>query len=71
MFRFLFQYTLQPRAKTSLKVLQELPIIVVLMYQIYKTNVQSEVAEFIPVVMSTISLKPNPVVRWVYFVMVI
>jgi hypothetical protein len=33
------------------------------MYQIYKANVQSEVADFIPVVMSTISLQPNPVAR--------
>jgi len=35
-------YNLIPRAIHSLKVLQELPIIVVLMYQLYKQNVQKE-----------------------------
>jgi transformation/transcription domain-associated protein len=36
-------YNLIPKAIHSLKVLQELPIIVVLMYQLYKQNVQKEV----------------------------
>jgi transformation/transcription domain-associated protein len=44
----------------SLKVLQELPIIVVLMYQLYKQFVHSEVAEFIPLIMNTITLQPTP-----------
>ena len=42
----------------SLKVLQELPIIVVLMYQLYKNFVHPEVEEFIPLIMNTISLQP-------------
>lgn len=44
----------------SLKVLQELPIIVVLMYQIYKQNVHQDVADFIPLIMTTITLQPSP-----------
>ncbi|XP_053674176.1 transcription-associated protein 1 [Anopheles nili] len=52
-------YNLIPKGINSLKVLQELPIIVVLLYQIYKQNLHQEVAEFIPLVMSTISLQPS------------
>ena len=51
-------YNLIPKAILSLKVLQELPIIVVLMYQLYKKQVHVEVAEFIPLIMNTISLVP-------------
>ena len=51
-------YSLIPKAILSLKVLQELPIIVVLMYQLYKKQVHMEVAEFIPLIMNTISLVP-------------
>ena len=51
-------YSLIPKAVLSLKVLQELPIIVVLMYQLYKKQVHMEVAEFIPLIMNTISLVP-------------
>ena len=52
-------YNLIPRAILSLKVLQELPIIVVLMYQLYKQYVHQEVSEFIPLIMTTITLQPN------------
>ena len=52
-------YNLIPRALLSLKVLQELPIIVVLMYQLYKQYVHQEVSEFIPLIMTTITLQPN------------
>ena len=52
-------YNLIPKAVLSLKVLQELPIIVVLMYQLYKQFVHSEVAEFIPLIMNTITLQPT------------
>lgn len=40
--------------------LQELPIIVVLMYQLYKQYVHQEVADFIPLIMTTITLQPTP-----------
>lgn len=53
-----------PKAANSLKVLQELPIIVVLMYQIYKQSVQNEVAEYIPVIITTISLHPTEAQRY-------
>jgi len=48
----------------SLKVLAELPIIVVLMYQLYKQHVHNDVAEFIPLIMNTIVLQPTPQQRW-------
>lgn len=51
-------FNLLPRGVNSLKVLQELPIILVLMYQIYKQNVHQEIAEFVPLIMSTITLQP-------------
>jgi transformation/transcription domain-associated protein len=56
-------YNLIPRAVLSLKVLQELPIIVVLMYQLYKQFVYSEVSEFIPLIMNTITLQPTELQR--------
>lgn len=52
-------YNLIPKAVLSLKVLQELPIIVVLMYQLYKQNVQQDITDFIPLIMSTITLQPS------------
>ncbi|CAG7721830.1 unnamed protein product [Allacma fusca] len=55
----IISYNVLPKSSNSLKVLQELPIIVVLMYQIYKSNVHQEVAEFIPIVMNTITLQPS------------
>lgn len=59
----LFQYNIIPKGTLSLKVLAELPIIVVLMYQLYKPNVHQEVAEFIPLIMNTIILQPSAVQR--------
>lgn len=56
----LFKYNLIPKAELSLKVLAELPIIVVLMYQLYKQQVYSDVADFIPLIMSTINMQPTP-----------
>lgn len=53
-------FNLLPRGINSLKVLQELPIILVLMYQIYKQNVHQEIADFVPLIMSTITLQPKP-----------
>ncbi|XP_048580263.1 transformation/transcription domain-associated protein isoform X2 [Nematostella vectensis] len=53
------QQTNIPKAVNSLKVLAELPIIVVLMYQLYKQSVYSVVADFIPLVMNTIVLQPS------------
>jgi len=52
-------FNLIPKAILSLKVLAELPIIVVLMYQLYKVNVHQDVSEFIPLIMNTITLQPN------------
>ena len=65
-FLWYLQYNLIPRAKLSLKVLAELPIIVVLMYQLYKQNVHQDVAEFIPLIMNTIVLQPSKDQRWVW-----
>ncbi|XP_075234435.1 transcription-associated protein Nipped-A isoform X2 [Lycorma delicatula] len=52
------KYTLIPKGILSLKVLQELPIIVVLMYQLYKANVEKEVKDYIPIIIHTITLQP-------------
>nr|CAD7427559.1 unnamed protein product [Timema monikensis] len=52
-------YNMIPKAVNSMKVLQELPIIVVLMYTLYKQNVHNDVMEFIPLVMTTITLQPS------------
>ncbi|RWS26862.1 Transformation/transcription domain-associated protein-like protein, partial [Leptotrombidium deliense] len=52
-------YNLIPKATVSLKVLAELPIIVVLMYQLYRANVHAEVEGFIPLIMVTIALQPS------------
>ncbi|XP_027217728.2 transformation/transcription domain-associated protein isoform X2 [Penaeus vannamei] len=51
-------YNVIPRAVLSLKVLTELPIIVVLMFQLYKQQVYQDVADFIPLIMNTIVLQP-------------
>ncbi|XP_068243023.1 transformation/transcription domain-associated protein isoform X3 [Palaemon carinicauda] len=51
-------YNIIPRAVLSLKVLTELPIIVVLMFQLYKQQVYQDVADFIPLIMNTIVLQP-------------
>ena len=62
---FKFQYNLIPRAVQSLKVLTELPIIVVLMLQLYKEQVNSDVCDFIPLIMNTIVLQPHQAQRLV------
>ncbi|CAK1549719.1 unnamed protein product [Leptosia nina] len=56
-------YNLIPKSVISLKVIQELPIIVVLMYQLYKQNVHQEVSNFVPLIMDTISLQPSLALR--------
>ena len=56
-----------PRAILSLKVLAELPIIVVLMYQLYKNNVHQDVSEFIPLIMITITLQPTQAHRYEWY----
>ncbi|XP_035826346.1 transformation/transcription domain-associated protein isoform X2 [Aplysia californica] len=53
------QYNIIPMGIQSLKVLAELPIIVVLMYQMYKQQVQNDMVEFIPLIMNTITLQPS------------
>lgn len=58
-----FQYNLIPKAVLSLKVLQELPIIVVLMYQLNKQSVHQDVSDFIPLIMTTITLQPSQLQR--------
>uniref|UniRef100_A0A8C3CL18 Transformation/transcription domain associated protein n=1 Tax=Cairina moschata TaxID=8855 RepID=A0A8C3CL18_CAIMO len=50
-------HSIIPRGSLSLKVLAELPIIVVLMYQLYKLNIHNVVAEFVPLIMNTIIIQ--------------
>uniref|UniRef100_A0A672GM93 Transformation/transcription domain-associated protein n=1 Tax=Salarias fasciatus TaxID=181472 RepID=A0A672GM93_SALFA len=56
-------HTIIPRGSLSLKVLAELPIIVVLMYQLYKLNIHNVVSEFVPLIMNTIMLQVSPAAR--------
>ncbi|RXN04548.1 transformation transcription domain-associated isoform X1 [Labeo rohita] len=65
-------HTIIPRGSLSLKVLAELPIIVVLMYQVrahknthslYKLNIHNVVSEFVPLIMNTIMLQVSPQAR--------
>lgn len=56
-------HTIIPRGSLSLKVLAELPIIVVLMYQLYKLNIHNVVSEFVPLIMNTIMLQVTPQAR--------
>lgn len=53
-------YNLIPKATQSLKVLAELPILVVLMYQLFKTSVHQDIESFIPAIITAISLQPSP-----------
>uniref|UniRef100_A0A3P9JR31 Transformation/transcription domain-associated protein n=1 Tax=Oryzias latipes TaxID=8090 RepID=A0A3P9JR31_ORYLA len=56
-------HTIIPRGSLSLKVLAELPIIVVLMYQLYKLSIHNVVSEFVPLIMNTIMLQVSPQAR--------
>ncbi|XP_048465653.1 transformation/transcription domain-associated protein [Rhincodon typus] len=56
-------HTIIPRGSLSLKVLAELPIIVVLMYQLYKQSIHNVVSDFVPLIMSTIMLQVTPQAR--------
>lgn len=48
-----------PRGRNSFKVLQELPIVLVLLYQLYKVNIHDHVVTFLPVILNTITLEPK------------
>lgn len=52
-------YNLIPKGTRSLKVLQELPIIVVLFYQIHKDDVKEDICDYIKLIMNTITLQPT------------
>ncbi|XP_048350103.1 transformation/transcription domain-associated protein [Sphaerodactylus townsendi] len=56
-------HSIIPRGSLSLKVLAELPIIVVLMYQLYKLNIHNVVAEFVPLIMNTIIIQVSTQAR--------
>uniref|UniRef100_A0A671N987 Transformation/transcription domain-associated protein-like n=1 Tax=Sinocyclocheilus anshuiensis TaxID=1608454 RepID=A0A671N987_9TELE len=56
-------HTIIPRGSLSLKVLAELPIIVVLMYQLYKLSIHNVVSDFVPLIMNTIMLQVSPQAR--------
>lgn len=50
---------IMPRGRNSFKVLQELPIVLVLLYQLYKQNVHDHVIVFLPSILNTITLEPK------------
>lgn len=45
--------------------MQEIPILVVLMYQLFKQQIHSNVSEFIPLIMDFINMRPLPEQRYV------
>ncbi|KAA3675126.1 transformation/transcription domain-associated protein, partial [Paragonimus westermani] len=56
---FSLDYHILPKSCFSLKVMQEIPILVVLMYQLFKQHIHQDVSEFIPIIMEFINLKPS------------
>ncbi|XP_050062544.1 transformation/transcription domain-associated protein-like [Aphis gossypii] len=52
-------YNVIPRSISSLKILQELPISIVLIYQLYKDNVTKYLSENIPTMIRIIALQPS------------
>uniref|UniRef100_A0A0X3PBM4 PIK-related kinase FAT domain-containing protein n=2 Tax=Schistocephalus solidus TaxID=70667 RepID=A0A0X3PBM4_SCHSO len=53
-------YHILPKSCLSLRVMQEIPILVVLMYQLFKQQIHHDVSEFIPLIMEFINMKPLP-----------
>lgn len=60
-----FQYHILPKSGFSLKVMQEIPILVVLMYQLFKQHIHQDVSDFIPLIMDFINLKPTEEQKYV------
>lgn len=56
-------FVLLPRANRSIKVIAELPIIVVLLYQMYKSQLQQPVEQLLPLVLDTTVLRPPESIR--------
>lgn len=56
-------YTLLPKASRSIRVIAELPIIVVLLYQMYKTQLQQPLEQLLPLVLETTVLRPPENIR--------
>lgn len=52
-----------PPGSLSIKVLAKLPIIVVLMYQMYELNIHNMVFEIVPLIMNTMMLQVSPLAR--------
>ncbi|CAH8874323.1 unnamed protein product [Trichobilharzia szidati] len=55
----LMVYHILPKSRFSLKVMQEIPILVVLMYQLFKQHIHQNVSDFIPLIMDFINIKPT------------
>ncbi|XP_035220447.1 transcription-associated protein 1-like [Stegodyphus dumicola] len=53
------QYTLIPRSLRSLRVLTEIPIVVVVLYKVCEEKLYKEIEEFIPIIMELINLESN------------
>lgn len=57
-------FTLLPKASQSIRVIAELPIIVVLLYQMYKTQLQQPLEQLLPLVLETTVLRPPENIRY-------
>jgi len=56
-------YTLLPRANRSIRVIAELPIIVVLLSQVYNAELQQPLKQLLPLVLETTVLRPPENIR--------
>lgn len=56
-------FTLIPKASRSIKVISEIPIIVVLLYQMYKVQLQQPLEQLLPLVLETTVIRPTDSVR--------
>lgn len=56
-------YTLLPKGSQSIRVIAELPIIVVLLYQMYKNQLQQPLEQLLPLVLETTVLRPSENIR--------
>lgn len=56
-------FNILPRAKLSLKVVAEVPVMVAILYQQHKSHIQVHVSQFIPLIIDIITLRPPESVR--------
>ncbi|KAL3316788.1 hypothetical protein Ciccas_004557 [Cichlidogyrus casuarinus] len=56
-------YHLLPKACFSLRLMQELPVLIAFMHQVFKNNIQKEMNDLIPLLLDFINLQPSDEIR--------